>query len=308
MKAFLLKIAKEIALLSLIGALFATANILLWKKELNGDYPQLLADKKSVAVGHSRIRYAIDDKALPNFINLSYDGRPHFYSAAIIRNILDNNDSIKTYYINFDNRLYEGMNWVGNTPSGAKNFGRYLPLLSLQDCQTLSSALPYDKQAQILIKKTLPNLSKEYLETLLSYFNLMTNKKKYFENILGNHSTLNGNKLSSVNADDNEKQEEIDQEKINEHSFLALVKLLQEKGKNVVLINTPVYEKRDKELQVLNDFLYRNNLQNTPYLNFQQSLTLADSMYFDKSHLNSKGTAFFSKILQDSVRQQKLLN
>jgi hypothetical protein len=308
MKEFLLKIAKEIVLLILIGALFAGANIFLWKKEFTGEYPELLGDKESVVVGHSRIRYAIDDKILPNFANLSFDGRPHFYSALIIRNIVDKNDSIKTYFINFDNRLFEGQEWIGNTSSGVKNFARYLPLLTLDDCETLSPAISYDKQLQTLIKKSLPNLSKEYLSTLTSYYDLLWNKKKYYENVLGNHSTLKGNKLTSVNADDKEATQEILEVKINEESLINLIKDLQAKGKNVVLINTPVYEKRDKELALLNSFIVENHLEKITYFNFQQSLKLADSLYYDKSHLNAKGTTFFTNILGDSLSGNKLRN
>ena len=56
-----------------------------------------------------------------------------------------------------------------------------------------------------------------------------------------------------------------------------MLKDLQAKGKNVVLINTPVYEKRDKELALLNSFIVENHLEKITYFNFQQSLKLADS-------------------------------
>ncbi len=298
MRKFFVDIVKFSGVVLLFPILFVGLNEVAWKLEISGNYEHFLKGRKTVLLGNSRFKYAFDDSN-DQYINLSNDGRPHFYQNIIVYNLLNNETQVTDYYLNFDNTLYISNDWaVNSSPAGDENFSFYLPLMKPGDFWELSEVFPLSRQLQILLIKTVPGLNKDFLKTLQNHYKFIAHSDLFYRNLFGFHEKLYGHLENTYDAV--RVTSKPGNFNINQRAVFRTLNLIKRKNKNVVFLNTPINSVNlmDTALSDLRDRYFKE----IKYLNFQASVKVPDSLFHDGVHLNSKGSLLITRLLLDTIR------
>jgi hypothetical protein len=301
MKSFSLQILFFLTLILLTGISFEliTARQIV----LNSDF-QLKNNPKYVVFGHSHPEQAFNDSLINNFSNLAEAGESFFYTFHKTKEIIKNNPSIETVFIEFTNNSIDHKmdNWTWDSKYMSYRLERFGSLISFQDKLKLFYHNPK------CFTKTLPFIIKERGQQFIDN-NLIFSKKIGGFKIAkpSNREKIIDKNVRFKNLSINTKKE-FSFSKVNILYLQKLIEHCRSNGKQVILIRTPQrkdYVFWDNEL--LFQRLRKQYFGDVKFIDFSK-IIFKNTEYLDAAHLNKEGakklSIFFNKILKSNLLEQ----
>lgn len=264
---------------------------------------------KNVVFGHSHPTYAFNDSLIVDFKNLAQSAQSNFYSFIKVKNVLSQNDSIKTVFIEFTNNQISKImdKWTWSNATIADRLPTYLPLMNKDEIQLLYKNNP---------KAFVAGSSKSFRENII---NILSRKFDYTTSKIGGHKWLKGINTDSILAlqATNKPTDEIDETydessfSYNEVSSVNLeylektIKYCIDKNVKVYLIRSPQH-KEFKGLRNEDEFIKIRNekFSSIEFLDFND-FPAKNSEFADLDHLNHIGakkfSIWFNKIMMDGL-------
>lgn len=259
---------------------------------------KLLKEPKYLVVGHSHPECAFNDSLIDNLVNLSGVGESYLYTYLKTKNILEQNRSIETIFLEFtNNQIDEIMNeWIWDENYMNYLYPTYSPFFELSD-------------KKLLIENNL----KGYLNTLPLAFRsnasrFLKGNYNYSKNIGGYKyvpSSKNDSLFQKANTNIIQKKE-ISISKSNIYYLSKLINLCEKRNLNIYLIRSPLH-KMYKGYSNENIFLSikETYFSQVEYLDFSK-FPLKNSGFDDYQHLNHEGAEVFSKWFNNLIKNNLL--
>lgn len=283
MKQFIkLSIAFLILLFTLICVIIELSEYIVNK---NSDF-KLSNNTKYLLLGHSHPECAFNDSLIDNFKNISQSGESYYYTYFKAKEIIKQNPSIETVFIEFtNNQINESMNkWIWEEKYMSYRYPKYSPFMNLSD-------------KAILVKN---NLSGYFNSTSLSFkhnFGRILTRNFDYSKSVGGYLYLERDKTDSLVNNMKKDNPQLENLRISEYNIKYLTKIIdlcEEHGKKVILIRSPQHSMYSG---YSNEHLYQkirsNHFSSIEYLDFSK-FPLDNSEFGDLEHLNHKGAKVFS--------------
>lgn len=256
-----------------------------------------------IVVGNSHSECAFNDSLISNFSNLSISAESYFYTFQKVKKILEQNKSIKTVFIEFNNnQIGENINeWIWGDIRMSRLYPMYSPFMTASDKFLLLRKNPdaflnawslsaRNRIGYIMIEKY------DYSARVGGYMYLDRDKTD---------SLVIASRNNTVNAADSEIDDSVSETNIQ--YLLKTISLCKSEGKDVFLVRSPVHElysgyKTESIFQGIID----QDLGNVEFLDFSR-FPLQDSEFGDFDHLNYRGALVFSEWFNRIVSEGILL-
>lgn len=242
-----------------------------------------------IIVGDSHPAYAYNDSLIDNFKNTANPGESYFYSYIKTKLILEATPSIKTVFIELEDRqMNKSMDrWIWNENYILGDYQKYVSFMSLTD--------------KLLLLKNNPKwiLSSAFTIAAKGRFQRLFKKEFFFTEKYGGYMHSDRAKTDSlVNALSSKSQQPVHYtdsvSDINLYYLSTLINYCKKKELEVVLVRSPLHKAYRGEISEL---LYRKILENQfnglTYLDFS-NFPLKNAEFGDFTHLNSNGARKFS--------------
>ncbi len=285
-----------------IGSLFLSTLTII-KKKSNFT---LKAPVKNVIFGHSHPTYAFNDSLINDFKNLAQSAQSNFYSFIKVRNVLLNNSSIETVFIEFtNNQISEIMDsWTWSDANISDRLPHYLPLMNKDEIQLL-----YEKNSKAFLSSS----SKSFRINLI---NILSNNFDYTSSKIGGYKSLTRSTVDSILSDELKNNTPNINESYNELSLsynkLSLINLeylektidfCTDNKIKVYLIRSPQHKKY-QGLRNEKEFIKIRNerFKSIEFLDFN-NFPISNSHFGDLDHLNAKGAKIFSNWFNELMQK-----
>lgn len=257
---------------------------------------------KHVIFGHSHPTYAFNDSLISDFKNLAQSRQSYFYSFVKIRNVLSQNNSIKTVFIEFTNNQVtkEMDDWIWDDMTISNRLPSYLPFLGKEEIQLL-----YKNNS----KSFIAGCSKSFRENIVNILSL----KFDYKNKIGGYQWSERSEVDSILSTD-KSSKNITDNKYNEISLKNLEfleKIIEHCNDNnvkIYLIRSPQHKKYKGRI---NEDVYKKvkneKFKNTEFLDFN-NFPSENKEFTDLDHLNYLGAAKFSKWFDELIKKGLLNN
>ncbi len=296
MRNFLKKIILFNSLLAFSFYLLAFINYALYNSE---KVSEIQKTSNILLLGDSTMECAINDTIFEHSFNKAHSSDSYFYSYLKLKDFIKSDQNIDTVFISFSPHNVFDNGWLQGEKNIYSRFRQYYFLMDWEDFSFLFSknsaavisSIP--SIARESIKNTGKRLRGQSISSIYGGFN------KLDRNILEEVKLKlkNGEKLPFFDIPTNFSISE------NEITYLnKIIKLTKKNGIQLYLVNLP---KRSELLEYpkygTEDFyqFYDLNYSNIDFLDFSR-LEMLDDYYGDFVHLNSKGSTYFSTMLQNS--------
>lgn len=299
MTKFLIKISFFLTIIFTLITSFEwlTAKLIIY----NSDF-QLENKPKYLLLGHSQPECAFNDNIITDFKNLAFGGESYFYTYHKSKEVIKNNPSIETVFINFTNNSIDPKMdaWTWDCYYMAMRLENFGELFNMNAKLKMAYKNPicFGKTTSFMVKERLLkviNNDLKFSKTLGGYKKLIKIKKDKTDLSAEeqrvqelNAFDPNGTSYSSLNIDYLKK----------------LISFCKSEGKNVVLIRTP---QRNDDPYWQNEELFQElrilNFEHIPFLDLSL-FPLSDHEYFDSSHLNEEGAIRFSNWFDSLLKNQ----
>lgn len=250
---------------------------------------------KSIYVGDSHIKQSIDDRVIPNSLNVAEYSESFYFSYYKLKLLLKSNPSVEKVYLGFSyhsisNYYNQFINGIHSSTIAPKYF----------------FILPIKEQARMIYwnKGRLLSFSKNIIKQ--GMLKVINNDNKSF---IGGYSNSFKDSHAVKSSMDKRIQLQYFQgssikpySELNMYYFYKIVDLCDANGVELYLINTPLHEYYLKKVPYqytvkLAAIIARTRLN---YLDLS-SMKLDDESYIpDGDHVSEKGAQFVSKYLRDA--------
>lgn len=270
--------------------------IFLFYEILTSKFISLRADFKLsqnpqyIILGNSHPECAFNDSLISNFSNLAQSGESYFYTFQKVKEVLKQNNSVTTIFIEFTNiQIKENMNtWIWGDKYINNKYPKYSNFMNMEDNKLLlyKNHQGFYNAFSISSKNKFLRIIRgdfDYTKEIGGYNYLIRDKT---DSILNNSKNL---------YDPNKRIRE--SHKISKYNILYLHKILNLSDKynvRMVLIRSPQH---NKSSEYFNEIVYqevlRNSFKNVEYLDLSK-FSLKDDDFGDLEHLNHRGARKFS--------------
>jgi hypothetical protein len=301
MKQFNLKLLLFISIFILIFISTLMITISIGNKFIyNYHYFRLNNNIKFVVLGHSHPAYAYNDTLINNFSNCANLGEPYFFTYLKTRKIIENNNQIKTVFIEFTNNVITKImdtlyTWNNNKLNG--DLPKYFPFMDFADFFVLCINNPKGVFENLPITLT-KNIEKIFLVSSGIKINLKIDRRYggYFYYEADKTDSLINLQKNNLKVVDN-----LEMAKTNIAYLSKLIEFCNLNHVKVFLIRSPLHP---KYIGFSNELKFREILNskftNLEFLDFKD-FPLQNHEFGDLSHLNYKGartfSVFFNKLL-----------
>ena len=254
-------------------------------------------NNSTLFIGDSHIQTAIDDKILNNGINISQDAESYIFSFYKIKELLNNNSSIKKIYLGFS---------YNNLSSTYDDyiFGKYSESISSR----YFFILPYNLQGRFLIYniKGLPAYLTKLLKT--GQNNLLSEDTDY--SFLGRYdNNFTSSKASKESISKRikflfyQKQEKpVGFSEFNIFYLMQISDLCKKQNVELIMLNTPLHSHFKSKVPLsyinrYNEIIKDNRLK---LLDLSDFALEDDSFTPDGDHLSEKGSIIVSNYLKEN--------
>lgn len=291
MKKFLGKIVvfTTTFIILLLVIQFGTSSIISAKADF-----KIVTKPQYLVLGHSHSECAFNDKIISDLVNFSSSGEAYFYTYFKAKQILEENPSIKTVFLEFsNNQIAEKMNdWTWDDKHLNNSYQKFSPFMKAED--------------QLLLFKNNP-------KTFLKHFLLPKKNIEFvfernfdFTKEMGGYRYLD-NEMKETTKDTMQVFAE-ENDKLSSFNLFYLSKIIELCSKydiDIYLIRSPKHQ------------FYKGYLLEDKYLNIRDScfkdieffdfskFPLKEHEFADDEHLNYKGankfSTWFDELLKDSL-------
>jgi hypothetical protein len=273
---------------------------------------QLPSKPKYIVLGHSHPACAFNDSLINNFKNLAQTSESYYYTYFKVKQILEQNPSIETIFIEFTNNQISSTmnNWIWDDAHLSRSYSKYSPFIAISDQFILIQNNPkgFLKSFSYSIKSKLPTIIKreyDYTNKIGGYLYLVLDKT---DSIVKNTPIIDF-KYYLVNS--------INTSETNLKYLQKIIHLIRVYKKNVFLIRSPQHPKFEGyENEKVYKGILHNRLNDIEYLDFS-NFPLSNSEFGDLEHLNHKGAKIFSNwfnkliengLLSETYKQEYINN
>src|SRR5690606_26188400 len=254
-----LNITFLIILLTLIFVLIESSEYIVNK---NSDF-KLSNNIKYLVLGHSHPECAFNDSLIVDFKNISQSGESYFYTYFKAKEIIKQNPSIETVFIEFtNNQINESMNsWIWKEKYMNHRYPRYSPFMNFTDKIVLAknNLSGYLNSTSLSLKENSDRIIKQnfnYINSIGGYLHLERDKTdSLINNIKKDYSQSEHFKISEYNL----------------KYLTKIIDLCEERGKKVILVRSPQHSKYSG---YSNESLYQeiknNHFSSIEYLDFSK--------------------------------------
>lgn len=276
--------------MSIFITLFVFYEILTFKYIfLRADF-KLESNPHYIVLGHSHPECAFNDSLISNFSNLAQSGESNFYTFQKVKEVLKQNKSIKTIFIEFtNNQIFEDSDkWIWGDKYISNRYPLYSSFMNMEDNKLLLNnnykgfynAFSISSKNKFLrIIKNDFNYTKE-----IGGYNYLNKHKT--DSLLNNTKNING---SDINLKDNFK--------ISKFNILYLQKIINLSNNHntrIVLIRSPLHERYSGYFnETVYQKILKSNFKNVEYLDLSK-FSLRNEDFWDLEHLNFRGARKFS--------------
>lgn len=262
----------------------------------NADF-RLKTNPSYIVLGHSHPTYAFNDSLIKDFVNISQPGESYFNTYFKTKQIIESNPTVEVVFIEFsNNQIHEIMNdWTWVKEYMRFGFSRYSPFMD------------YSHKALLAKHNVIGFLNSIAWAIQTNTQRIMTNDFEYIKDI-GGHEYLDRSLPDSLMNSTAVADSISDPLKVSHVNLIYLEKIVnyvKERGKQVILIRSPVHKKYP---YYSNENLYQEiknrKFSHIEYLDFTK-FPLEQAEFADFGHLNHKGAAkfssWFSNLLQNGL-------
>lgn len=300
MKKFIYRV---LLFMSIFITLFVFYEIITFKYiSLRADF-KLKSNPKYIVLGHSHPETAFNDSLINNVTNLAQSGESYFYTFQKVKEVLKQNKSIKTIFIEFTNNQVnkEMDDWIWEEKYISNRYPIYSSFMSKEDTKLL-----LENNYTVFYNAFSISSKNKFLRILKNDFD--------YTKEIGGYQYLVRNKTDSllINYDDrfNYKNYFNDDHNISEINLKYLSKIITLSHKyriRIVLIRSPQHE---RYTGYYNEKVYqeilRSNFKNVEYLDLSK-FSVKNNEFWDLEHLNYRGARKFSTWF-NSLLKRGLLN
>lgn len=255
-----------------------------------------IPDNKTVVIfGDSHPQCAINDEILTNSFNFAQSAAHNFYSLLQLKKILKENDHITTVVFGYSyHNLTSDDHWLSSNSSLMYKLPKYFFLMSPSDILVLI------KENAIGVIKTFFASYLPLMEDLIKVKDITRNKNWGGYQYLDKNN-LNINLESQPIGKDNKPNEFQFTDSKDLEYLREMYEISIQNGKNVILINTPIFiDPLEENTYLEHYYSFANSFLSKAYLLNHASLKIPIEGYGDATHLNYKGAEYYSNYLKDN--------
>ena len=283
-----------IATAILLGILFHQVN----KKECFVLKP---GPVETVFLGFSHVQCNINDSLIAHARNLGDAAEPYFYTWQKAKRIFESNPEIRNVFIEFSNKSVS--HYMDSTIFSDYHMAKFLPHYA-----TILDAEDYQLLFRLNASQLISSLSMVPRESLLAFRERdkdVMEAKKWGGFIYQTEKTV-ARRLERFKNGYPRPFLGNDSTKYNLIYLHKLLRLCQEKGKQVWLFSSPLHpQSGDFANEALFTRIRETQFGHIPYLDMR-NLRLPDEEYRDLEHLNGMGARRFSLFLDNLLRDPAL--
>ncbi len=277
---------------------------------LKADF-KLKSNPQYIVLGHSHPECAFNDSLISNLSNLAQSGESYFYTFQKVKEVLKQNKSITTIFIEFTNNQITSAsdNYIWEDKYISNRYPIYSSFMGIEDNNLLlnNNYSGFYNAFSISSKNKFLRILKNdfnYTKEIGGYRYLIRDKTDSLLNNLDNPSDPNRN-LKDIH-------------KISKFNILYLHKIMDLINKHnirFVLIRSPLHERYSGYFnETVYQEILKNKFKNVEYLDLSK-FSLRNDEFGDLAHLNYRGARKFSLwfdsliksgLLDESINQQKI--
>lgn len=257
---------------------------------------RLKPETKHIVLGHSHPECAYNDSLIGNFQNIAISGEAYFYTYPKARNIIDQNESLETIFIELTNNQISGSinSWIWDDKYLSYHYAIHFPYTNFSDHLTIVKNNPkgFISNLPIVFKTTLK-------KALASNAYNVPKENGGYKRLAGNMEDYKENKTKNQREDFVSINETISNEQL---IYLSkIIAYAKRKNVRVILIRSPMH-KSYKGLQNEEQFLelVENNFEDLTFIDLKL-FPLTDEEFRDPEHLNYLGAIKVSKWLNTFI-------
>lgn len=257
-----------------------------------------------IVVGDSHPAYAYNDSLIDNFKNTANAGESYFYSYIKTKLILDASPSIKTVFIELEDRqMNKSMDrWIWNENYILGDYQKYVSFMTLND--------------KLLLLKNNPKwiLSSAFTIATKGRFQRLFKKDFFFTEKYGGYMHSERAKTDSmITAISSKRQQSVHYtdsiSDINLFYLSALIDYCKGKQLEVVLVRSPLHKAHNGEIsETLYKKILEKQFRDLTYIDFSK-FPLKNAEFGDFTHLNSKGarkySVWFNHLLKSGILEKE---
>lgn len=239
-----------------------------------------------IVAGNSHPECAFNDSLIPNFKNIAQAGEAYFYTYVKLKQVLEQNPSIETVFVEFSNDQVNKSTdkWIWNSEYMDYRYKQYSSFLDFYDNGLLVTRNPlgYLNTLSVALKQKVKRISK---------------KDFLFGSRIGGYQYLKRYKTDSLLRaleHINCQTEQFIPSRYNILYLTRIIQLCEAQQRKVVLIRTPQHEKCN---YFSNEFYYqeirKKLFPHIDYIDFT-NFPLSNHEFGDLEHLNHIGARRFS--------------
>lgn len=240
---------------------------------------------RNIVLGNSHTEFALNDSIITDFANISQSGESYFYTYIKLKKILEDNDQIQTVFIAYSNEVIDiGMNeWIWGDQFISFQFSKYSPFMDFQQHYILGFNNP---------KSYIENLSNSIKK---NFVKILKNNYLFLNDNIGAFKNLNQDKENSEGTNVNPPNVKKIELSLRNLAYLdKIVDFCDNNKIELIFIRCPLHPNyqgfyNESEFK----HILKNKYSRIRFLDFAK-FQLEPTDYFDKEHLNYKGSEKFS--------------
>lgn len=251
---------------------------------------KLNSNVKYIILGHSHPECAYNDSLIANFKNAALSGDVYFYNYYRAKQILSQNPSIKTVFIEYTNNQIEAIN--DSRMFGKESFDR------MSAYPEFSAFLSASDKVFLCYHNPMSFIN-SFILSINTRLNRIYSKDYNFTNVTGGYNRLVRDKTDSLvdvaGKNNNSISKVLNNISTYNLKYLSLlVQLCKEKGKKVILVRSPIHRLWNS---LINEKIYseirKRSFGELEFIDFSK-FPLSNSEFGDFGHLNYRGAEKFS--------------
>lgn len=277
---------KLLRFLLLIPAILMLLMLFLSRIEkLQADF-KIASAPRFIVAGNSHPECAFNDSLIPNFKNVAQSGEAYFYTYVKLKQVLEQNPSIETVFVEFSNDQVNKSTdrWIWDSEYMDYRYKQYSSFLELYDNWLLATHNPlgYLNTLSVALKQKVERISKKDFA-----FYLQLGGYKYLER-------YKTDSLLLVLEETPRQPEQFSLSKYNIRYLIRIIRLCEERKRKVVIIRSPQHEKcRYFSNEVYYQEIRKKLFPHVDYIDFT-NFPISNHEFGDFEHLNHIGARRFS--------------
>jgi hypothetical protein len=297
MRQFLVKAGAFLSVIILLNLLVYKLSIYAVDQEEH-KFLKLGKNIKCIFAGDSNVESAINDKLIPNSVNVAESGEAYLYTYEKLRSLLAYNDQVRYVFLGLSTqnllKIVEDR-WLFNSDFIIEGLMNYNYLLDNSDM-----ILIFKKNPQAFLRGICSGI---YTNFKTCFRGLPLNELNQEDIHFGGYQYLTRDKLQEDIKRNVYQDQSFEQGLLQEKYLRKISSLCRSRSVRLVLFNTPKHNLYRSSIsrEIKENYAAVTNTFSGDSLLDYSAFPLQDSCFSDLIHLNTKGAEIFSKYLNEKI-------